>query len=90
MSLIDRLTGFFSRTAEDTWGESPEDVCVNCWGHQEYDQKYRELRHDRQIDVKNGEENRAFIRAFAVKYVDGIQLKRTPDGKRCDACGYGA
>jgi hypothetical protein len=88
MSLIDRLASFFTGTAAETSGKTPEDVCVNCWGHQEFDKKYREMRYDRQIDVNNGEQNRAFIQAFAVKYVEGIQLKAANKGKRCDACGY--
>ncbi len=88
MTLIDRLTAFFSSTAEETSGKTPEGVCVNCWGHQEFDKKYREMRYDRQIDVNNGEQNRAFIQAFAIKYVEGIHLKGAHKGKSCDACGY--
>ena len=87
MPLIDTLTTFFQRPQSDTDGQTPDDVCANCWGHQKFDGKFRELARDKQIDITRGRDRNAFIQEFATKYVDGIRLKRTPDGKRCDACG---
>jgi len=85
MSLVESLFTWFS--SNEPKSGAPEDVCVNCWGHQEYDGVIREMAADKQIDINNGRARRAFITEFAVKHVDGIRLKRTPEGKRCDACG---
>lgn len=54
MSLLDTLSAFFSRPAEETADETPEDACPNRWGRYEYDGEIRQVARDRQIDVNNG------------------------------------
>ena len=43
MDLIQSLTDFFKRPKDETKGETPEGLCPNCWGQQQYDGKFREL-----------------------------------------------
>ena len=80
MSLLDTLSAFFSRPAEETANETPEGACPNCWGHYEYDGEIRQIARDRQIDVDSGREPYAFIQEFVVKHIDGIRLR--DDGTR--------
>ena len=77
MSLIDTLSTFFSRPAEETAGETPEGMCANCWGHYEYDGEVRQVARDRQVDVNNQRARHAFIRDFVVTHVDGVRLRDT-------------
>tara|TARA_B100000029_G_scaffold367066_1_gene360492 strand:+ start:323 stop:598 length:276 start_codon:yes stop_codon:yes gene_type:complete len=87
MSLLETLSAFFSRPAEDTAGEVPEGACPNCWGHYEYDGEIRQVARDRQVDVNNGEERYAFIQDFVVNHVDGIRLRDGEQGRTCPRCG---
>ena len=87
MSLLDTLSAFFSRPAEETDGEAPEGACPNCWGHYEYDGEIRQVARDRQIDVNNGHERYAFIQEFVVKHIDGIRLRDDGNWRVYPKCG---
>ncbi|MBX2797948.1 MAG: hypothetical protein KTR31_09775 [Myxococcales bacterium] len=86
MNLIDILTAFFGRSAEQTQDEVPDGLCPNCWGHDEYDGQIRQRMKDRQINVNNGQERYAFIRDFAVTHVDGIRLRNHDSRNHCPTC----
>ena len=83
MGLMESLTAYFSR---DSGEGVPEGLCVNCWGHQEYDGKIRSIARDRQVDINNGVERDAFIQAFVIQHVDGIRLQNTGSGLVCPSC----
>ena len=83
MSLLDTLSAFFSRPAEETANETPEGSCPNCWGRYEYDGEIRQVARDRQIDVDSGRERYAFIQEFVVKHIDGIRLRDNGKGRVC-------
>ena len=84
--MIDKLTAFFKRPASETKNETPEGVCPNCWGKQEYDNVIRELYQDNQIDVNNGQANHNFIKNVVVNKIEGIRLKKGNTGLVCTVC----
>lgn len=84
--MIETLVAFFKGSSSDTKGKTPEGICPNCWGAQEYDNVIRELYDDKQIDVNNHSANYAFIQDFVVNRVDGIQLKKGNNGLECKSC----
>lgn len=86
MSLLDTLSTFFSRPAEETANGAPDGACPNCWGRYEYDGKIRQVARDRQIDVHNGVERHAFIKDFVVTHIDGIRLRKDDHGRICRTC----
>ncbi len=86
MELVDTLINFFKNPKEETKNQTPEGICPNCWGAQEYDNKIRELLVDKQIDINNKGANHAFIQDFVVKNLDGIKLKKGNDGMHCMVC----
>ena len=45
-------------------------VCVNCWGKQEYDDQYLAVEKDQ----KNGR-RKAFVMQFVETYITGVALK---------------
>ena len=65
---------------------TPEGVCPNCWGLQEYGGKAIDLMEDKQIDVNNSNSRHAFIHEFVVNHVSGIQLKKHAQGYACNTC----
>ena len=77
---------FFQKPSSETRGRTPEGLCPNCWGSQEYDGQIRELYRDRQIDVNNHEANYAFIQDFVVTHLDGIRLKKGANSLECPTC----
>lgn len=84
--MIEKLTAFFKRPASETKNESPDAVCPNCWGSQEYDSVIRELYQDNQIDVNNGQANLNFIQNVVVNKIEGIKLKKGNYGLVCPSC----
>ena len=87
MSLLDTLSAFFARPAEERADDAPEGVCPNCWGRYEYDGEIRQIARDRQIDVNNGAERYAFIQDFVVTHIEGIRLRNDGRGAICPKCG---
>ena len=85
-TMIKQLLDFFKRPTEQTKGETPEGLCPNCWGSQEYDNVVREMYRDKQVDVNNHEANYAFIQDFVVNRIDGIKLKKGNNGYQCPTC----
>lgn len=85
--MIKRIATFFKQSAEATKNQTPEGVCPNCWGKQEYDNKVREMYKDQKIDATNDDANHAFIRQFVVTYIDGVTLKQQGDSMVCPSCG---
>ena len=86
MNLLETLSAFFARSAEETAGETPDGACPNCWGRYEYDGEIRKVARDRQIDVNNGVERYAFIQDFVVNHIDGIRLRHDDRGFICPKC----
>ena len=83
--MIDKLISFF-KLKEETTGKTPEGLCPNCWGKQEYDGIIRDMYEDKQIDVNNHQANYAFIQDFVVNKLDGIKLKKGNNSFECPTC----
>ncbi len=86
MNLIDTLLAFFGKSKEETAGQTPDGLCPNCWGKQEYDNVIRELYDDKQIDVNNHKAHYAFVQDFIVNRVNGIRLIKGNDSSECPTC----
>jgi len=84
--MIEKLISFFKLSANETQGNTPEGLCPNCWGEQEYNNTIRKMYVDKQIDINNKEANYAFIQDFMVKHLDGIKLIKTGSKMGCPIC----
>lgn len=84
--MIEKLIAFFKRPASETKKETPDGVCPNCWGSQEFDNVIRELYEDKQIDVNNGQANHNFIQNVVVNKIEGIKLQKGNSGLVCPSC----
>lgn len=84
--MIERLINFFKQPQAETNGKTPEGFCPNCWGHQEFDNKIRDMYADNQIDVNNYIANHTFIKEFVVNNLQGIKLVRGNNSFECPTC----
>lgn len=85
-NIVDTLQQFFTQSKEETKNQTPEGLCPNCWGKQEYDNQIREIFEDKQIDVNNGESRYSFIQDFVVTHIEGIKLKAGNNSLECPTC----
>lgn len=86
MNLVEKLIDFFKKSSEETKNKTPEGLCPNCWGTQEYDRTIRRMYIDKQIDVNNHEANYAFIQEFVVTHLNGIKLTKGNNSFECPTC----
>ncbi len=63
-------------------------VCPNCWGTQEYQDKFIEYRKDNtKANINNDKHGqKAFVAQFVETHISGIQLKRESDRSHCPKC----
>jgi hypothetical protein len=86
MNLVESIISYFKKKKQGEVVIAPEGVCGPCWGHQEYDNKFREIFKDDQIEVNAGSKNYNFIQDVVVNKIEGIKLKNTLKGKECPSC----
>ena len=86
MTFAQRLLAHIRTPKSDRTSHHPSGTCPNCWGHQGWDGKIRDLFADKQIDINNHKESHAFIQDFVVQHIDGIRLKKGNDGFACPHC----
>ncbi len=86
MSFAQRLLDHLLTPQADRATDQAPGTCPNCWGHQGWDGKIRDLFADKQIDINNHKESHAFIQDFVVNHIDGIRLKKGNDGFACPHC----
>ena len=86
LSLVQSIINFFHKS-EDA---HPEEICPNCWGHQEYENKFRKIVKDQRIDVQNHTEfsSNTFIQKFVQDHIAGIHLHNDGDHTHCPKCGW--
>lgn len=86
--LKHRAMSLFSWFKKRRDKEIPQDLCLNCWGKQEYDGEVRDLVKDHQKALETGEVQDSFVRRIMVRYVDGIheQNRGAADNFYCAKC----
>ena len=85
MTLYTTLKTFLATKEKPT--ETPEGVCPNCWGRQEYQGKFFEAVKREGIDTQNITEKKGWIQAYAEKHLSGITLTQSESHTTCASCG---
>lgn len=64
------------------------DICPNCWGRQEYQDRF--VAEYDGVTKSNMNQNRSHRKAFILKFVEthvsGIKLKKDGDSRTCHGC----
>ena len=83
MNIANSLKIFFlAKSNNETTGPSPEGVCPNCWGRQEWEGNYFKLMKAKNITPESNTYN-SFINEVVQK-LDKITLKE--DSYECTTC----
>lgn len=66
-------------------------ACPNCWGHQEYQDKFIEYVEDKAKSNINHDKfnKKTFVQQFVETNITGIRLKKEGDIMTCPSCQSG-
>lgn len=85
MTLYNTLKTFLVNNNKSV--ETPDGVCPNCWGRQEYQGKFFEAVKREGIDTQNITEKKGWIQAYAEQHLSGIELSKSEPINTCVSCG---
>jgi len=86
MKLEESLLDFLRKKKNKDSIETPEGLCPNCWGRQEYSGKFYEAYKNYDADVKSPNPTIGWIRDYANKHLAGIALHPHDEGQVCEHC----
>ncbi|MEH6704100.1 MULTISPECIES: hypothetical protein [Galbibacter] len=73
-SIVDSVKRYFkSKENNDSVGKSPEGICPNCWGSQEWEGQFYELMRAKDVNPLHDNYNN-FIKEFVTQHISGIIL----------------
>jgi len=89
--LSDLWNDLFSNSSSEIKIPTKEEIlaagaCPNCWGIQQYDDKYVAFRKDKTKSNINSQEQKAFVTQFVETHVSGIKLLKDADRTYCPKC----
>lgn len=87
MGLFDRLFG--DKNSSDKLSEEElieAGACPNCWGEQEYDDKFLQHVEDQTKANISNRSKKAFVAQFVETNITGIRLKSEGEQLSCPAC----
>ena len=83
--IVASIKNYFSKKWKgETTSDTPEHVCPNCWGKQEWDNQFFDLIKDPHL-TPEGRRYQSFISKVADKYV--ATMHRHGDRYICSTCG---
>ena len=84
MNLIQNIKNYFtSKEKGDTSAKSPEGICPNCWGKQEWEGDFYKLNKGSKL-VGNDQTYNNFINKIVESNVSGILINK--DTYECETC----
>ena len=84
MSLIENIKSYFTKKENNQpVGDSPEGVCPNCWGKQEWEGEFYEFMKGSKNE-KRDETYNNFINKIVESNIDGIAINK--DSYTCKTC----
>lgn len=88
MGLFEKLFGTKDKVKVEDETLVEAGVCPNCWGHQEYNEKFIEYTKDpTKANINQDKFNKkAFVAQFVETHVTGIRLKKDGDQLVCPSC----
>ena len=86
MSIIKSITDYFKKNPNLNKEETPEGICPNCWGEQEYGGKFYEAVRNYHNDINSHDPHDGWVKEYADKYLLNIQLQQENDELVCQTC----
>ncbi len=85
MSLIDNLIKIFKEGSKPSV-VTPEGLCPNCWGRQQYGNEYFKAVKNHGLDINTIDGNIGWVQEYAEKHLQGIKLIDQGDKYACQTC----
>ncbi len=86
MNIAQSLLELLKKKDKKDSKETPEGMCPNCWGTQEYSGKFYEASKNFDADVNTPNPNLGWIQDYANKNLKGIALHEHVEGQVCEHC----
>ena len=86
MSISKTLFNFLKKNKELNENETPEGLCPNCWGRQEYGGKFYDAVKNHGLDVNSKNPEVGWITDYAEKHLKGIKLEYSNGEGACQEC----
>ena len=86
MSISKTLFNFLKKNKDLNENETPEGLCPNCWGRQEYGGKFYDAVKNHGLDVNSKNPEVGWITDYAEKHLKGIKLEHSDDEGACLEC----
>lgn len=84
MTLLESLKSYFDKkTNNEPTGKSPEGICPNCWGKQEWDGHFYDFMKGSKNE-KRDETYNNFINKIVESNIEGITINK--DSYTCATC----
>lgn len=84
MDLFENIKTYFKKKDENlSTANAPEGVCPNCWGDQNYDGEYYELKKGNKLSKKDDTYNN-FIHKIVERNIVGVKISE--DTYTCTSC----
>lgn len=84
MTLLETIKNHLSKKISTP--NTPDGLCPNCWGRQEYEGEFFEAVKADGLNTLNLESKKGWVEAYIEKNLTGIQLQPTDSGLVCNYC----
>ena len=88
MSIATNILQFLKKKASGEDVQTPEGLCPNCWGRQEYGGQFFEKLKNHTTDINKDEPEIGWITDYAEKHLKGIKLNHIDGALVCATCKY--
>lgn len=86
LNMVESLLNYLKKKQSPGDGTTPEGICPNCWGQQEYGGKFFEAVKNYHVDINEKDPSVGWIKEYADKNLMGIQLEKRDDQVVCQKC----
>ncbi len=87
MSLIQSLLSWLKKKDNlEVTTDTPEGLCPNCWGREEYGGKFYEAVKNHRANANEKDPEKGWIQDYADKNLAGIRLSDKGDQSVCSKC----
>ena len=85
-NIFESLLGFLRNNPSPGDGSTPDGLCPNCWGQQEYGGKFFEAVKNYNVDINSPNPATGWVKDYADKYLNPIALIQQDDQVVCQKC----
>ena len=86
MTIAKSLLNYLKKNKVLSPSDTPEGLCPNCWGRQEYGGDFYDAVKNHGLDVNTKQPEVGWITDYAEKHLKGIRIEFTNDEGACQQC----